>query len=437
MKRPYIFIPLIFFIIFGFPLISSAQHDYIEISNPYLRKIPIAIPAARISPASAAEYSDKTAEMLSKYLNFTGYFKILDPRTFLMDRSHPPVDLPDINFPAWNNIGTELLVTTYALVQNDLIEAEFRLFDTVKGQLLIGKKYKGWTKDLKKIVLRFCSEIIHHLTGDWGIFESRIAFISSGSGSKELWFCDFDGSNPRQITRSGSITLTPAWSSDGKWIAYTSYEKGRPDLYIRHPGQKRGAVVSKKGINTTPAWVPGKFMLAATLSFSGDQDIYLLSGNGKMMKKLIGKWGIDTSPTWSPDGSEMAFVSDRSGSPQIYIRHIASGKTRRLTFEGRYNTQPAWSPKGDKIAYSSIERGEINIHITDLKTQAPIRLTYSSGKNESPSWSPDGSLIVFSSDREGAGRLYVMTAAGTDQRRLLSLPGEQSSPAWSSRIQEN
>ncbi len=432
MKRFYTIIGLLMLMFFADTGISQAQYDYLDIRNPYLRRIPIAIPPARTSPAS--QVSVTTADLLSENLNFTGYFKILDRGSFLIDPANPPVDLPDINFPNWTTIGSEMLITSYAIVQDELIEVEFRLFDTVKGQLLIGKKYKGWTRDLKKIVLRFCSEIIHYLTGDWGIFESRIAFISNGTGNKEVWICDFDGSNPRAVTHSGSITLNPAWSSDGNWLAYTSYERGRPDLYIRSLGGQIGAVVNKKGINTTPAWVPGKMMLAATLSFAGDQDIYLLDSGGNMIRKLTDKRGIDTSPTWSPDGSQMAFVSDRAGSPQIYVKHIGSGREERVTYEGKYNTQPSWSPKGDKIAYSSIERGEINIHILDLKSRTPIRLTYNSRGNESPSWSPDGSLIVFSSTRDGGAKLYVMTAAGTDQRRLLSLPGQQTSPAWSARV---
>lgn len=435
MKRFCTIFGLMMLMFFADTGISQAQYDYIDIRNPYLRKIPLAIPQARTSPVS--EFSVKTADLLSENLNFTGYFKILDRGSFLIDPANPPVDLPDINFANWNTIGTEMLITSYAIIQDELIEVEFRLFDTVRGQMLIGKKYKGWTRDLKKIVLRFCSEVIHYLTGDWGIFESRIAFISNGTGAKELWICDFDGSNPRSVTHSGTITLMPAWSSDGNWLAYTSYEKGKPDLYIRNLGRQSGAVVNKKGINTTPAWVPGKMLLAATLSFAGDQDIYLLGSDGNMIRKLTDKRGIDTSPTWSPDGSQMAFVSDRAGSPQIYVKQISSGREERVTYEGKYNTQPSWSPKGDKIAYSAIERGEINIHVLDLKTRTPIRLTYNSGRNESPSWSPDGSLIVFSSTREGGAKLYVMSAAGTDQRRLLSLGGQQTSPAWSGRVTGN
>jgi len=410
---------------------AFAQYDYIDIRNPSLKKIPIAIPNFRVSPADPV-LSLQTSDQVAGYLDFTGFFKIMDRGMFLMDPNQPETDQTTVKFQNWTTIGAELLVTGNLQTQDDMVDMELRLFDPFKGQMLMGKRYKGWRKDLQQMLRRFCSEIIYLLTGNWGIFDSKIAFVSTTTGHKEIFTCDFDGSRPQQITRFKSITLSPAWGMDGKWIAYTSYAKGRPDLYIRNLSGNRGSVVSKKGLNTTPAWIPGQFKLAATLSFTGDQDIYLLTGDGKIIKQLTDNWGIDTSPTWSPDGRKMAFVSNRSGTPQIYIKDIGSGRIERLTYEGKYNTQPNWSPKGDKICYSTIESGEINIHVMDLKTRQPVRLTYNAGKNESPSWSPDGSLIAFSSNREkGISRIYVMTAYGTDQRRLILMDGEQFTPSWS------
>jgi len=300
--------------------------------------------------------------------------------------------------------------------------------------MLVGKRYKGWLNDQRKMVRRFCSEVIFLLTGDRGIFNSNMAFVSKNSRNKEIYICEFDGYNPKKVTNHKSITLSPAWSWDGKWIAYTSYANGKPDLFIKHLKEKRGAVISKKGYNTTPAWVPGQFALAATLSFSGDPEIYLLTGTGKIIKRLTYNWGIDLSPTWSPDGKKMAFVSKRSGTPQIYIKNIESGQAERLTFIGRYNTQPNWSPKGDKIVYSALEKGRSNIWVIGIDGDNAIQLTHNEGTSESPTWSPDGSLIAFSSTREGPSRIYVMTAYGTDQRRLLILPGEQTEPKWSPSV---
>jgi TolB protein len=417
------------------PTLCSAGYDYIDITHPFLRKIPIAVPFFKtVSTGSASDQLSKTAsDLLAETLAFTGYFKILDREAFLVG---PQTDaaFANVNFHNWTSVGAELLVTGGVLIEKNTIEMELRLYDTFKEQLLAGKRYKGLIDDQRKIIRRFCSEVIYILTGDRGIFDTEIAFVSTSSGTKELYVCEFDGHNPKRVTHTNTITITPAWSSDGKWIAYTSYANGRPDLYIKHLKEKRGTVVSKTGINTTPAWHPNRFELAATLSFSGDPEIYLLTGTGKVIKRLTHNEGIDVSPAWSPDGKKMAFVSKRAGTPQIYIKNIGSGQTSRLTFQGRYNTQPSWSPKGDKLAYSGMENGLNNIFLIGIDGQGPIQLTHNEGDNEAASWSPDGNLIVFSTNREGPSKIYIMTSYGTDQRRLLDLKGRQTEPKWSPRM---
>ena len=422
--------------LFIIPGVCHAEYDYIDINNPFLRKIPIAIPIFSNLTDSSVNKSDlkKTSDLLSETLDFTGYFKMLDRGAFLIDHDRPPLITPKINFDNWVSIGAELLITGGLLVKKNTIVMELRLFDTFKGKRIVGKKYEGPKTDQQKMIRRFCSEVIYHLTGNRGIFNSKIAFISTGSGNKEIFICDFDGSNIKQFTQNNRINLFPAWSSDAKWIAYTSYLKGKPDIYIINLKNNKRITISKKGINIAPAWSPTRFELAATLSFSGDQEIYLLTGTGKIIKRLTRKWGSDVSPTWSPDGKKIAFVSNRSGRPQIYIKGIRSGQVERLTFNGTYNTQPNSSPRGDKIVYSSLQEGRNNIFVIDIKNKQPTQLTFDSGDNEAPSWSSDGSLITFSSTREGPSRIYIMTAYGTDQRRLLFLQGEQTNPKWSPNV---
>lgn len=417
---------------------SQAGYDYIDITQPNLKKLPIAVPYfKKISTGSDTDQLSRTlSELLANTLDFTGYFKIMNREAFLVN---PQTDagFANVIFHDWTSIGAELLVTGGVLVKDNLLEIELRLYDTFKEKLLVGKRYKGGVSDQRRIIRRFCSDVIYSLTGDRGIFDTQIAFVSTSSGAKEIYICEFDGYNIHRVTHTNSITLTPAWSSDGQWIAYTSYAKGKPDLYIKHLKENRGTVVSKEGVNITPAWFPNRFDLAATLSFSGDPEIYLLTGTGKVIKRLTNNKGIDVSPAWSPDGKNMAFVSKRSGTPQIYIKNLDSDQVNRLTFQGNYNTQPSWSPKGDKIAYASMEGGLNNIIVIGIDGQRPIQMTHNDGDNESPSWSPDGSLIVFSSTREGPSRIYVMTVYGTDQRRLLSLKGQQTQPKWSPKMTQN
>ncbi len=412
---------------------GSDPYDYIDISKPFLRKIPLAIPLFKNETGTAEEarLSKSSADLLSASLEFTGYFKILDRQAFLFDPQSDGILTPQINFANWTVIGAELLITGLYEENNGKIAMELRLFDTFKGRRILGKKYSGKTADERRMIHRFCSEVIQYLTGSKGVFSSKIAFVSTGSGNKEIYSSEFDGYNPSQLTRNHSITLFPAWSSDGRYLAYTSYKEGKPDLFIKNLAEMQEISITQKGLNITPAWVPGRFELAATLSFSGDQEIYLLTGSGKIIKRLTKMQGSDISPSWSPDGKKFAFVSNRSGNPQVYIQDMSSGKVKRLTYEGNYNTQPSWSPRGDKIAYASFENDHHNITVIDIEGRQPLQLTYDSGDNEAPSWSPDGSLIVFSSTREGPSRIYVMTASGTDQRRLLVLNGEQTNPKWS------
>ncbi len=419
---------------------ALAVDEFIEI-NPFLKKIPLAIPDFKpLSEGPATQdTADEAAQLLSETLLFTGYFNILDKGAYLEDPRTSGITDASINYRNWTVIGAELLVTGGVRRTEEAVEMELRLFDTFKGQSVIGKRYRGNLKNIRRIVRKFASEVVFFLTGNRGFFNSEVAFVSTGTGNKEIYIAEFDGRNPAPFTRTRNITLSPAWSPDGQWLAYTAYPKNRPFLYIKHRRHKRGYEIANKGLNITPAWIPQHksstsledLRLAATLSFTGDQEIYLLTGKGKIIKRLTKSWGSDVSPSWSPDGKKMAFVSNRSGNPQIYVKDLDSGRVDRLTFNGRYNTQPSWSPKGDKLAYSGMEGGQNDIFVIGFSGRPPVQLTRDAGTNESPSWSPDGSMIVFSSTREGRSRIYVMTAFGTDQRRLLTLPGEQTNPQWS------
>jgi TolB protein len=415
---------------------AAAQYSYIDISNPFLRKTPVAVPVfqAAAQDAAAMEAATAASRYLAYYLEFTGYFSISDPAAFLEDPRTMNITGAGIRYRNWTAIGAELLVTGGVSVHDGEAQYELRLFDTVKQRMLVGKRYRGGVTDHRQVARRFCSEVVFTITGSRGFFDSKLAFVSNGSGHKEIYQCDFDGTNIRRFTRHGSISLFPDWSSDGRWIAYTTYADRGPRIRIQNVHEKRLARIDKPGLQAAPAWVPGRFELAACLSFSGDQEIYLLTGNGKIIKRLTNSVGIDVEPAWSPDGKRMAFVSKRSGNPQIFIYDTVSDRVQRLTFEGRYNTQPSWSPKGDRIAYSAMKNGVIDIFSIDPEGGEPVQLTENQGSNEAPTWSPDGSLIAFSSTREGSSRIFVMTAYGTDQRRLLSLPGEQSNPKWSPNI---
>jgi TolB protein len=412
----------------------ARDYDYINVTNPFLKKTPVAVTDFKTFNGHAEELNiGKTAiGILKEALDFTGYLKTMNPVAFLSNPAESGIQLGEINFRDWTGIGADLLITGGISEVKGKITLKLRLFDTFNTKLLIGKIYTGPQSQVRKMIHLFCSEISYQLTGKWGIFNSKIAFVSTINGKKEIFSCDFDGHNIKQITSHKSISLSPSWSSDGKWLAYVSYANGKPDLFIKNLEEKRGSIINYKGMNISPDWMPGQKKLAAALSFSGDQEIYLLTLKGEIIQRITNSWGIDVSPDFSPDGKKIVFSSKRSGTPQIYIQDFESDRPIRLTFNGKNNTSPAWSPDGRKIAYVGIEDNNIDIFVMPLDTGTRVQLTMNQGDNEDPSWSPDGSMLAFTTTREGGvPRIFVMNASGSDPRRLLSLKGRQTQPDWS------
>ena len=413
---------------------SAADYDYINISEPFSQKVPIAVPAFKSMSVAPEEeqIARDAAGQLAEALAYTGYFKLIDHGAFLERPAEKGVTMEALNFKNWRDIGAELLITGSVRYEAGVLQMEFRLFDPFRSELLVGKRYTSPADDVRQMVLRFADQVIARLTGRQGLFDSRIAFVGGDADGKAVYTCDFDGRNIRRLTKQQPIVVGPAWHPDFGSIAYTAYTDDRPEIYmVDTSSQEVTKLTAFEGINITPAWLPDGSGLAATLAFEGDEEIYLLTPEGKVDKRLTNSWGVDVSPSFSPDGKKMVFVSSRSGSPQLYVKEISSGRIRRLTYEGRYNTQPDWSPDGDRIVYSGMKDGSIDIYVVDVNTGEVSRLTRQAGDNEAPSWSPDGSMIVFSSTRTGSSALFVMTASGTDQRMLLDMDAKQQLPDWS------
>ena len=219
----------------------AAQYDYIDISNPFLRKTPIAVPTFKNlgGDSAAMQTAEATAKLLANYLEFTGYFTISDPGAFLEDPQAMDITGAGIRYRNWTIIGAELLITGGVTVRDGNTEFDLRLFDTVRQTLVVGRRYRGRAADQRQVARRFCREVVYAITGNRGFFDSKIAFVSNGSGHKEIYLCDFDGMNVEQFTHHNSISLFPDWSSDGRWIAYTTYAGKGPQIQIRHVHEKR------------------------------------------------------------------------------------------------------------------------------------------------------------------------------------------------------
>lgn len=412
----------------------GAERVYIDITQPGFVKLPIAVPEFKMQGPEEASLARQMAAVVSEDLDFCGYFKVLDPAGFLESPQQMGVLPSEIRFDSWRAIGADFLVRGLYQAQGGTLKVEFRLFDVVSQKMVIGKAYEARVVDARAVAHRIANEIIAALTGEAGIFDTRLAFVQADGDTKEIYVMDVDGQNLTPLTRDGSTALSPAWSPDGTQLAYVSYVEGQPKVFVANvfTGARR-AVSGYPGINITPAWHPSGGRLAVTLSKDGNPDIFLMDSQGSVLKTLVSGWAIDVSPTWSPDGSKIAYVSNESGNPQVYVLDISSGHKKRLTYEGKYNTSPAWSPKGDWIAFSSLTGGAHNIFIIRPDGSGLRALTHGEGNNESPTWSPDGRLVAFSSTRNGSSAIWAAVVNGEGTRRLTRLGGAQSQPSWSPR----
>jgi TolB protein len=421
---------------------------YIDIRSPSFRKFPIALAPFKASTPSSQDMrlEERAREILREDLDLSGFFTLLTPSVSPEKTGGGPsapgeerrsAEQDSLDFQSWANLGAEALVQGVLTHQNGSLSMEARLYDVVKKEMIVGKRYIGEVSDLSRMVHRFADEIIFALTGEQGFFTTKIIFVSKMGGNKELFLMDYDGRNVTQVTHHQSIILSPRVSPDGSRVVFTSYKLGNPDLFLKdlRTGAER-RVSSFPGINISPAWSPDGKRLALTLSKDGNPEIYTMNPDGSDLVRLTNNPAIDVSPTWSPDGQKIAFVSSRGGNPQIYIMEANGQKVQRLTFEGTYNTHPSWSPRGDRIAFDANLGGGRNICTihpdgTDLRV-----LTANLGRCEMPSWSPDGRHLVFSSDRDGGPHIFLMDAEGTRIKRLTFQRGSDTYPYWIPRTRE-
>ena len=410
----------------------SYARVYIDIEAPVLQPLPIAIDQFRDISGSQPELARKIIEILTNDLTISGFFEIISKGEFPQE-SDAIADPPD--YESWSTSRAEALVMGRYSSTGEGFAIEFRLFDLVEKTFFSSKRYEGNTKSLRDIIHYIANEITYWITGERGIFDTKIAFVSTMSGNKEIYTIDFDRHNLRQITNNGSINLSPAWSPDGRLIAFTSYIKRNPDIYLFDLTRSVESMLSTNpGLNAAPAWSPDGSRMALMMQREGNTEIFIINRDGTRPKRLTKSWSSEASPTWSPDGGNIAFVSDRAGSPQIYTMDVNGRNKKRLTFLGSYNASPSWSPKGDKIAYCGRLNGGFDIFTINPDGTGIRRLTEFSGSNEAPTWSPDGRFIAFSSTRGGQSRIYIMNANGANQRRLTSIRGKESSPTWSPRM---
>lgn len=368
----------------------------------------------------------RMAEIMRDDLDFSPFYEIVVVDSFYMRH----MELEVMTLLGWSHLGAEYVVKGEGEFGGDNIAFKYRLYSAKSGLVVARGSFRSVTSNHRRLAHRVANEIIQYLTGDEGIFDTRICFMSNRTGNKELYLCDYDGANIYQLTGNGSINLSPAFSPEGQTILFTSFLDGDPHLY--RYDIRDGSVTllaAYPGINSAARVSPDGEHIVCALSRDGNSELYLLHPSGKIERRLTYTAAIESSPCWSPDGRDIAFTSDRTGSPQIYIMDRDGINVRRLTYVGSYNDSPDWSPSGDRIVFLSRVDGRFNICTIDV-TGDNFRVLTDRGSNENPHWSPDGNHIVFSSTRTGEKEIFVMDRFGFEEKRLTT-GGGNSNPAWS------
>ena len=379
--------------------------------------------------------SERIADVMADDLDRSGWFEIVDRSAYIEDPQKTGIRLGGFDFRDWTTIGAEGLIKGgFRTLGGGRVRFEFRLYDTFRRSQVVGKAYAGEVQDARRMAHRFVDEIILKLTGTRGVFDSRIAYVSTGKDRfKEIYFSHLDGTEKKRVTHNRTINMFPWWRRDGKGLVYLSVKTGKWQVFgFDLLTQREKAIARGDGRGH---WSPDGQHLATPIERSGNHDIYRLNRSGDIVERMTHHPGIDTSPTWSPKGDRIAFSSDRHGSLQIYVLEVATGAVRRLTFKGSYNTSPDWSPTGELIAFTGRTNGVMKI-FTIRPDGSDLRMLTSNRYNdEDPSWSPDGRFLAFTSNRSGSRRIYTMRRDGESQRRLTGSTAGDTNPSWSPRLQ--
>ena len=405
--------------------IVEAKRISLDITSAEARKIIFAVPWFQSSGSSSDAKLDRgLADTLAKALVFHGIIDVLPNQRVIGSTSAD-----------WARLGADYGVVGRYSVNKDQINMEIRLFDAAEDKMLMGKAYKGPLDEKDLMIYKFTDAVINELTGTPGLATTQIGFVTQPDGKqeREVFITDILGRKLRQITRHRNLVVSPRFSPDGVYMAYTSYHSGNQNLYVTDLRQsKTTRVISRrKGMNLAPAWAPDGQSMVVTLSFNGNPDLYLVNRRGEIQRQLTKRTGINVSPSFSPDGRHIVFVSDRSGKPQLYMMELASGNTQRLTFEGVENAEPSWSPVENLVVYSSLRGGIYHLCTIDpFNIGSSTQITSDQAHHETPSWAPDGNQIIFAK-RDGRGhKIYGIMKNGLHQRMLFSLPGSQTYPRW-------
>ncbi|NWF51889.1 MAG: Tol-Pal system beta propeller repeat protein TolB [Nitrospirae bacterium] len=415
--KTMVFFVFIFFTFYFFLTSICSAKIYIDISSPSLKKLPIAI--YDFNGTSGMEIS----KIIRDDLEFTGLFLNIDKDTYIESLLQP------FSPKNWTPLGVEVVVKGL-IKETAELTLTLSLYDVFEAKEILKKEYRSGKELIRTLSHTAANDIYKALTGEEGIFRSRIAFVGEEKGKKDIYIMDWDGHRITKIGLKEDIIISPRWSRSGTKFVFSSEKNRQWSIYLLDfLKRSEKKVFTSKGTNLPGDFLSGDKELIFSSSKDGNLELYIMSLYDGKIKRLTSSNSIDVSPAVSPDNEYIAFVSDRGGTPQIYIIRKDGSDIRRVTFEGSYNTSPNWSSRGDKITFTG-RRGANQIFTINPDGTGLTQLT-SEGNNEDPSFSPDGRYITFSSDRDGIKGIYFMRANGEAQRRITPKNLRAFSPRWS------
>jgi len=411
---------LTFFCVFVLALIPARAEVRVDVSGVGITQIPIAIAPFK----GQAVANQKPALIVAADLERSGQFRSSDPGVPLDETSRP-------DFASIRQQNADALLTgSVTKLPDGRFDVRYRLWDAIKGQDLGGQSFVVVASDLRLVAHKIADQVYEKLTGDKGIFSTRIAYVTKQGNRHTLWVADADGENAQAALTSPEPIISPSWSPAGDELAYVSFESRKPVVYVHEVlSGKRRVVANFKGSNSAPSWSPTGKSLVVTLSRDGGSQVFTIDAKGGDPKRITQSGGIDTEAVFSSDGSAIYFVSDRGGSPQIYRTPIAGGPVQRVTFSGNYNISPALSPDGKWLAHISRVNGRFKLHLMELATDKVYPLT-DTQMDERPSFAPNSKLILYSTQILGREALMTTTLDGKITARLAGQASNIREPHW-------
>lgn len=393
----------------------------VEVAGVGLTQFPFTAVAFRGNDVAAHDM----AAIVRADLERTGQFRFVEPLAGSLDENSRP------DLTAWRGRGTDsLLLGSVTRLADGRFDVRFRLWDVVGARDLGGLSYPVSAADLRLAAHRIADQVYEKITGEKGVFSTRIAYVSKVGPRYNLWVADADGENARAALSSPEPIISPSWAPGGSQLAYVSFEARKPVIYAHDISTgRRRLLANYRGSNSAPAWSPDGKQLAVTLSLSGNAQIYAMGAEGGEPRRLTTTTSIDTEPVFSADGRHIYFVSDRGGSPQIYRMSAQGGQAQRVSFQGNYNISPAPSPDGRHLAFVSRVNGAFRLHLMDLASGEVRPLTETAG-DESPSFAPNSRMIIYATRDKGQEALMTTSLDGRIKTRLAGAQGDIREPEW-------